>query len=281
MTKNKQTLVSVYIPTHNRRELLERALNSILKQTYQYIEIIVCDDGSSDNTESFMRDFIKKYPTIKYLKNLTPKGANVARNRAIKESKGDLITGFDDDDEMFPFYIEKLVKAYDDKYAFVYSGYKVQAPTRIVTNTVSKNFFSINEILNFNYISNQVLTTKEMYIEAGLFDERMVACQDYDMWIRLLKIKPFAKALQEPLFIMYTNHARISNSNNHLKGNIQWFLKHKHMLTKRRRKELVFAFRLSKKRKINFKDKIFIKLNNIYKRFFISNYLKTSIEKLN
>ena len=88
-----------------------------------------------------------------------------------------------------------------------------------------------------------------MYVKAGLFDEKLVGCQDYDMWIRMLEIKPLAKAIQEPLCLMHHDHERISNTKKRLKGDMQWFFKHKHKLTKKRRKNLITSFRFRKGKK--------------------------------
>ena len=65
--KDGLKLVTVYIPTHNRVVFLERALQSVVLQTYNNLEIIVVDDGSSDNTEQFMRQFITNHPIVRYL----------------------------------------------------------------------------------------------------------------------------------------------------------------------------------------------------------------------
>lgn len=102
-------LISVYIPTHNRSEMLKRAVFSVIKQTYKNVEIIICDDGSSDNTEQVVIALQEKYKNIRYLKNDTPKGACAARNLGIFEAKGEYITGLDDDDEFSDNRLEELL----------------------------------------------------------------------------------------------------------------------------------------------------------------------------
>mgnify|MGYP006311791277 CR=1 FL=1 len=76
-------LVTVYIPTHNRSQLLRQAVESVINQTYKNLEIIVVSDGSTDDTDDVMAELCKKYDNIIYYKLDTPQGACAARNKAI------------------------------------------------------------------------------------------------------------------------------------------------------------------------------------------------------
>lgn len=91
-------LISIYIPTHNRIELLKKAINSVLEQTYTNWELIVVNDASTDNTEEYLKKISSSDSRIRYFTNETPKGACYSRNIAIKNSSGKYITGLDDDD---------------------------------------------------------------------------------------------------------------------------------------------------------------------------------------
>jgi len=82
--------------------MLRRAIQSVLKQTYTNVEIIVSDDGSTDETPKVMRDYCQKYKGIKYLRSKKSNGACHARNKAILASTGEFVTGLDDDDEFLP-----------------------------------------------------------------------------------------------------------------------------------------------------------------------------------
>ena len=120
---NQPPLVTVYITTRNRCRLLERAVDSVLAQTYKNYEIIVCNDASTDRTASFLEDMAKKHRNFRYYSTSEAKGACVLRNIAIKEAKGEFITGLDDDDYFLPSRLERFVEQFDVKYSFLCTPY--------------------------------------------------------------------------------------------------------------------------------------------------------------
>jgi len=93
----KNPTVSVIIPTYNRAHTIGRAIKSVLNQTYQDFEIIVVDDGSTDNTEEVVKSFRDK--RIRYIQHKKNKGAAAARNTGIKSAKGKYIAFQDSDDD--------------------------------------------------------------------------------------------------------------------------------------------------------------------------------------
>ena len=104
--------VSVYIPTKNRPFMLKRAIDSVLSQDYPNVEVVVSDDGSTDNTPEFMNDYCNQHDNVIYIRSETSKGACHARNKAILASSGEFITGLDDDDRFTPDRIRYFVEAY-------------------------------------------------------------------------------------------------------------------------------------------------------------------------
>ncbi len=98
-------LVSVIIPTYNRATIVENAIKSVLNQTYPHIQLIVADDGSSDNTEEIMA----KYPQVTYLK-LEHGGQSHARNEGLRHSKGYYVASLDSDDTWDPRFVERSVE---------------------------------------------------------------------------------------------------------------------------------------------------------------------------
>ena len=95
----KSNFISVNLTTYNREVLLQRALRSILIQENVEFEIIIVDDCSLDNTKNIILDFQKKDPRIKFFTNEKNMGNAYSRNKALSESRGELIAFMDDDDE--------------------------------------------------------------------------------------------------------------------------------------------------------------------------------------
>ncbi len=242
---NNPPLVSVLITTHNRSDLLKRAIESALHQTYKTLEVIVIDDGSTDNTEEVVNEYLKQYDNLKYLKHSEAKGANVARNNGIRHAQGKYIAGLDDDDEFDDKYIETLVNAYDDNYACVVAGARLVTDSK-TTLLTRKNIISLDDLLYFNDIGNQVLVTKKNLLEAGLFDEAMPACQDYDMWVRLLSTCGPAKGVNLPLQIMHQDHNknRISiKSHKKFRGHFMVYKKYKNQMNRQQKKSQLSRIR--------------------------------------
>ena len=94
--------VSIIIPTYNRANLLPRAIKSVLSQTFKDFELIVINDGSTDNTEEVIKKFQKKDERIKYILHKDNKGEAAARNTGIRIAKGEYIASHDSDDEWLP-----------------------------------------------------------------------------------------------------------------------------------------------------------------------------------
>ncbi len=207
-------LVSVYIPTRNRAELLERALDSVLAQTYESLEILVCDDASVDGTPALMERYSAEHKNIVHLRNDIRQGACRSRNRAIEAARGRFITGLDDDDEFLPERIQTFVDHFDPRWSclaalsvsFLPNGepHYVLRPTREV---------GLADILYFNRLGNQVFCLTERLRSLGGFDPSYPAWQDYELWTRL--IAQYGSALRIGVHTQRVHHdhgyARISH----------------------------------------------------------------------
>lgn len=183
--------VSVIIPTYNYGKYIERAIDSILTQTYQDFEIIVVDDGSTDNTGEIIRS--KQNDKIRYFYQEN-KGAPSARNKGIKESIGKYIAFLDADDEWFPNKLEKQIDKFQKasvRVGLVYSGliyiWKENEDKVIkIVPTLRGNIF--DSFLKVSVLGSPTpLIKKCCFQKAGLFDERLPSCQDWDMWLRISK----------------------------------------------------------------------------------------------
>lgn len=102
-------LVSIVIPAYNVEDYVEECVNSILKQTYTEYEVIIIDDGSSDNTYKICKELASKNPKV-YIYQQENQGVSSARNKGLEVAKGNFIVFVDADDIVSPYYVEVLVK---------------------------------------------------------------------------------------------------------------------------------------------------------------------------
>jgi glycosyltransferase involved in cell wall biosynthesis len=186
-------LVSVYIPTKNRRVLVERAVRSVLDQDHADLEVFVVNDASTDDTEEFLHQLSASDPRLTVFTNSQSQGAPVARNRAIAAAKGEFITGLDDDDYVGPSHLTNFITAWKRYEA---EGVK---PSCLYANVVwmhsgQQKFVSskpetveYSDLFTHNVIGNQVFAPRAHFIDAGLFDEQLPAWQDLDLFIRILR----------------------------------------------------------------------------------------------
>lgn len=231
---NKSPLVTVYITTFNRPFLLKRALDSVLKQTYRNLEIIVVNDGDELLTELYLYLDINN---VRYLKTKGSQGACVARNLAIKSATGDFITGLDDDDEFYPDRVEFFVQHYDDKYAFISSAW-TRKPYDIkdyFRQLIRCKYGKINlkDMMDLNHVGNQIFVRKDRIQAIGGFDEKLAAWQDYDMWVRLLGEfgESFKFRASKQYIYEDDNLNRITNSPKKKLGMKRFLDKHKHLMS--------------------------------------------------
>ena len=180
--------VSVIVPTYNRANVLPRALDSVLSQTYKDIELIVVDDNSDDDTRNVVESYSD--PRIRYVRHEINQGANSARNTGIKEANGHYISFLDDDDEWFAEKINTqltVLKQLDDSYGLAYSGRQIVKNGKVIEEykpDLEGEVF--RELLKENFIPSETpLIRYDCFESVGLFDERFRSCQDWDMWLRI------------------------------------------------------------------------------------------------
>jgi len=178
--------ISVVIPTHNRYEFLKRALASVLSQTYQPSEIIVIDDGSTDNTSHIKQDF----PSIKYFYQKNG-GVSSARNLGIKKASYEWIAFLDSDDEWHPTKLKEqvlfhkqnqdILMSYTDE-RWVRDAKEVKIPKKF--KKYSGEVF--DKCLSYCIIAPSAsIIHKDLFSKVGLFDESLEVCEDYDLWLRI------------------------------------------------------------------------------------------------
>jgi len=184
-------LISVIIPTYNRAGLIEPCINSVLKQTYKNVEVIIVDDCSSDNTEEVVKNI--NDPRLRLIKHCSNLGASAARNTGIKESAGEFINLLDSDDRIYPSKLEQQIRLFNDisdEYGLVYCGFNytgVNNNDKILRSVTPKyRGYVFKNLLGENILGSPTpLIRSECFEKCGYFDEELPACQDWDMWIRI------------------------------------------------------------------------------------------------
>ncbi|MFT5813056.1 MAG: glycosyltransferase involved in cell wall biosynthesis [Psychroserpens sp.] len=229
------------MPTHNRATLLPRAIESVIKQEYSNIELIIIDDGSTDNTLEVLKNYAAKYSFIKWLHHERPKGACAARNTAIERATGLYITGLDDDDEFLPDHLVKLSNHWDSKYAAIAASLINNNGHNSVKQGREYGAIGLSSIMHYNRIGNQVFTLTTRLKAIGGFDVALPAFQDYDCWVRLSQKYGAIFKTKDHSYVLHTSHEQeriSSNISNRLKALKIFEAKHEKLLSKEHKKSI-------------------------------------------
>ena len=187
---NNLPLVSVILPTYNCAAFLPHSIGSILAQTYNSYEIIVVDDGSTDNTKEVLYPFMQR---IKYILLEQNKGLPTARNIGIRLAQGKYIAFIDADDLWLLEKLQTDIEYFEThpEVRMVYSKHlNIDQNGRMLDETSQKRLPSGNIFTQLfskqNFIiTSSVVVRKEIFETTGLFDEQLSNCQDWDMWLRI------------------------------------------------------------------------------------------------
>jgi len=182
--------ISVIIPTYNREKLLKKTLDSVLNQTVQADEIIIIDDGSSDNTKELIANYENN--TIRYIiqKNA---GVSNARNNGIQKAKNDWICFLDSDDIWEINKLEKQIQFHKDNPHILFSHtdelwiFNDKIIKQKKHQLKPSGFCFEQNISNTLIGASTVMIHKKLFDNIGYFDENLIACEDYDLWLRILK----------------------------------------------------------------------------------------------
>jgi len=223
MINPRVPIVSVITPVFNREKTIGRAIKSLQAQTFQEYEHIIINDVSTDSTEQIVKEYQNNDYRIKYIRldyNKTDDcyGAAKARNVGIKQAKGKYLAFLDSDDTFEPTKLEKQLSLFNrlpQSYSMIYSGFNYVAEDKPSTKYMllpSKKGDLSHEILYSNIAGTlQPLVKRSAVIKAGLFDEKMPSCQDWDLWIRVARCGKF-DFVPEALSNAYIHGNQISSS---------------------------------------------------------------------
>ena len=198
LKETQNELISVIIPSYNSGKFLGEAIESVVNQTYKNIEIIVINDGSTDNTEEIAKKWQKRDERVRYLKHKENKGLSAARNTGIRTSKGDVIAFLDADDIWLENKLEKQMDKIEKGADLVYSDAILISE---IGKKLGKNHWERIKIRPYSgksclkllfqrdFISpaSSVILKKKIFEKIGGFDEKLKYVEDYDFYLRALK----------------------------------------------------------------------------------------------
>lgn len=212
MSETSKDLVSIVIPTYQRPRLLKRALTSVLRQSYDDIEVLVIDD--SDGGEALEVCDAFRDARIQAYRNRRSKGACGSRNTGIELARGGFYTGLDDDDYFLKDRIRILIDTYREQHSFVASNTLQVRGRRTSARFRSERSIRQSDILWGNCVGNQIFTETFKVRAVGGFDEELAAGQDVDLWIRMIQRWGDALRIKPCLYAMDYDHGgeRISTT---------------------------------------------------------------------
>jgi glycosyltransferase involved in cell wall biosynthesis len=200
--------ISVIIPTFDRAETLGRALDSVLKQTCAPQDIIVVDDGSSDNT----KELVAGHPAQPRYLRQENRGVSSSRNLGIRNAGGEWLAFLDSDDEWLPGKLAAQIRALEQQpECRICHTEEIWIRNGIRVNAMNKHAKSggriFQQCLPLCVISpSSAMIHRSLLDEVGLFDEALPACEDYDLWLRICARHPVA-FVTEPQIVKYGGHA--------------------------------------------------------------------------
>jgi glycosyltransferase involved in cell wall biosynthesis len=239
-------VASVVIPTHNRRDFLERAVKSVLAQSEPRLEVIVVDDASSDATAAYLASAAATDSRIRVLRNEVARGGGGARNVGLAHARAPWVAFLDDDDEWLPNKLQRQCEqlARHPEAIACSASFVQEFPggrTRVFPVPEAVSF---EDILAENVLggASVCVASRQALEQIQGFDPRLRSAQDYDLWIRLRERGPIT-ACAEPL-VRYREHdgERITNqTRSQYLGSRLLFIKHRRSMSESaRRRHLAF-----------------------------------------
>ena len=214
-------LVSAIVPVHNRAWCIRRSIESVLAQDYRPLELIVVDDGSTDDTPRLLGEIAREmteHPECKAggialrILRQDNRGVSAARNLGIRAARGPLIALLDSDDEWLPQKTSRQaadllahpgMRVHQTGETWVRRGRRVNPPQRLRKR--AGDLFE--QSLDHCAISpSAAMLRREVFDEVGLFDETFPACEDYEMWLRIT-CRHEVGLLDEALIVKHGGHA--------------------------------------------------------------------------
>lgn len=215
--------VSVIIPSHNCEAFIAQTIDSVLQQTFDDIELLVVDDGSTDRTVGIVQGYD---PPVRLIRQANA-GVCVARNRGIREAVGEFICLLDHDDVWFPHKLERQLRAFADnpEAGVVFSSFilwqhddrgRFPAPSQFVPGDFPdrldpdySGWIYHQFLLDCWMLTSTAMFRAEVFERCGVFDESLPFSEDWDLWLRISRCYPMVKLVRPTT--LYRQHAEQGN----------------------------------------------------------------------
>jgi glycosyltransferase involved in cell wall biosynthesis len=199
--------VSVVIPTYNRAPLLSRALQSVATQKFSKYEVIVADDGSSDDTRKVIENWQPVLGERLRPLWLEHRGVAATRNAGLSASRGEVVAFLDSDDEWLPEHLETGFKQFQDNLGlgmvftdhFIYSDERIRTkvPVSDSQRSLVRNLIIRNAVL----LTSVVFLNRKVFEELGGFNESLHGTEDWEYWVRIAVKYPVRQITEATVII--------------------------------------------------------------------------------
>lgn len=232
-------LISVIIPTYNRCDVVSRSIRSVLKQTYSDFELLVVDDGSTDETRNLIRSYDDDRLT--YIEKRQNEGVSAARNVGIEHATGECFLFLDSDDELVPSALETLLETLEEgrhvcvtpSNTVIYGNGTVEDRIYLEQTVTLEDLVAASSRFRFGGTSGTIVDATAIS-EVGSFDENLHLLEDHDLFLRLAKRYPIYSTSDVVLVVHKTDDDRLtteSNIHTHRNSVTRFLRKHEETLS--------------------------------------------------
>lgn len=196
--------IAVVMTTYNRADLLPRAIDSILNQTYTNFDFIIVDDGSTDSSLQLLYDYMKKDKRIRVYPNNSNKGISYSRNKLLKLVQNKYFAIMDSDDWSYPQRLEKQITFMEDNPDVTVSSHQtndLDFPNELAKRWCQKSIELADYFFRKSPISNSSVLIRTNFIKKHnlFYNSNVLAGEDYQLWIDILKNGGKYAVIEEPL----------------------------------------------------------------------------------
>lgn len=205
--------ISVIIPSLNGQKFIKKAIESVISQSYEFWELILIDDGSTDDTAKIMKEYSDLYSNISFYQHSQRKGLSSALNKGFSLAKGDYFTWISDDNIFKNDALEEMIKTIQDS-DIVYSDYELIDENE---SFISKQKVGKSSNLMFHYsIGPCFLYKSQCHHKVGGYNESFKMCEDYDFFLKLYYNNFCFKKIDKNLFSFRIHKNQMSSDNKSL-----------------------------------------------------------------